>query len=65
MTACRICGSAIHAFMSFGQQPIANGFLTRDQIPKREYFFEMETALLRDLLHVPAGGAAGAGNDVP
>lgn len=43
MTACRICGSAINAFMSFGQQPIANGFLTPDQIPN-EYFFEMETA---------------------
>ena len=43
MTACRICSSNIHAFMSFGQQPIANGFLTPDQIPN-EYFFEMETA---------------------
>jgi len=62
MTACRICGSAIHAFMSFGQQPIANGFLTPDQIPN-EYFFEMETAYCETCLHVPAGGAAGAGNE--
>jgi methylation protein EvaC len=29
--------------MTFGQQPIANGFLTEDQI-KQEYFFEMEVA---------------------
>ena len=40
---CRVCNSKIEPFMSFGQQPIANGFLTEDQI-KKEYFFEMEVA---------------------
>jgi methylation protein EvaC len=43
MTNCRICGSAIEAFMSFGKMPIANGFLTPDQIPN-EYFFELAPA---------------------
>ena len=40
---CRVCNSKIEPFMTFGQQPIANGFLTEDQI-KQEYFFEMEVA---------------------
>lgn len=43
MHACRACGSSIQAFMSFGQQPIANGFLTPEQYAG-EYFFEMEVA---------------------
>ena len=40
---CRVCSSAISPFMSFGQMPIANGFLTPEEIPT-EYFFEMEVA---------------------
>jgi methylation protein EvaC len=40
---CLVCYSKIEPFMTFGQQPIANGFLTEDQI-KSEYFFEMEVA---------------------
>lgn len=40
---CRVCHSKIDPFMTFGQQPIANGFLTENQI-KSEYFFEMEVA---------------------
>lgn len=43
MTNCRICGSKIEAFMSFGKMPIANGFITSDQI-KDEYFFELAPA---------------------
>jgi methylation protein EvaC len=40
---CRICDSKIEAFMSFGQQPIANGFLTPGQ-PVDEYFFDLAPA---------------------
>ena len=40
MTCCRICSSSITLFMSFGKMPIANGFLTEDQI-ESEYFFEL------------------------
>ena len=43
MTVCRICGSAIEPFMSFGKMPISNAFLTADQI-KCEQFFEMAVA---------------------
>ncbi len=43
MTACRICSSEIEAFMSFGLQPIANGFLMPEQFAD-EYFFEMKPA---------------------
>jgi methylation protein EvaC len=38
---CRICQNTIHSFMSFGEMPIANGFLTPDQF-KDEYFFELK-----------------------
>jgi methylation protein EvaC len=37
---CRVCDAAISTFMSFGRMPIANGFLTDEQIPN-EYFFEL------------------------
>ena len=40
---CRICSSKIESFMSFGQMPIANGFLTADQIAT-EYFFNLAPA---------------------
>jgi len=40
---CRICGTPIVAFMSFGQMPIANGFLAADDIAS-EYFFELAPA---------------------
>jgi methylation protein EvaC len=40
MKQCRICGSAIEPFMSFGPMPIANGFLKADQLAG-EYFFEL------------------------
>ena len=44
MPQCRICGSDIEAFMSFGKMPIANGFLTPDQFAD-EYFFELAPAI--------------------
>lgn len=40
---CRVCDQPIEPFMSFGQQPIANHFITPDQ-KGNEYFFEMEVA---------------------
>lgn len=43
MKNCLICGSAIEPFMSFGEMPIANGFLATDQF-KYEYFFELKVA---------------------
>ena len=43
MNKCFISGQAIKPFMTFGQMPIANGFLNKDQF-NEEYFFEMEVA---------------------
>ena len=40
---CRVCGSTITPFMTFGSMPIANGFLTTDQIAS-EYKFELAPA---------------------
>jgi methylation protein EvaC len=40
MNKCLICSSPFEPFISFGQMPIANGFLTPDQFSK-EYFFEL------------------------
>ena len=39
--SCRICGTALEQFMSFGEMPIANGFLTPNEF-KSEYFFELK-----------------------
>lgn len=38
---CLICHSNIEPFISFGQMPIANGFLTLDQF-RDEYFYELK-----------------------
>lgn len=43
LTRCRICGRAIGAFMSFGRMPIANGFLSAEDVAD-EYFFELAPA---------------------
>lgn len=40
---CRICGTPIDAFMSFGRMPIANGFLTESEVAN-EYFFDLAPA---------------------
>lgn len=42
MANCLICESHYEPFISFGKQPIANGFLKSEEIPQ-EYFFEMKT----------------------
>ena len=41
--SCRVCGAHLSPFMSFGRMPIANGFLTCEEIA-REYFFELAPA---------------------
>jgi methylation protein EvaC len=41
--SCRVCANGITPFMTFGRMPIANGFLTAEQIPA-EYFFELAPA---------------------
>lgn len=40
MSKCLICETTYETFMSFGQMPIANGFLTSEQFPD-EYYFEL------------------------
>lgn len=43
MTKCLICDSGIKPFISFGNQPIANGFLNKEKTGK-EYSFHMQVA---------------------
>src|SRR5712692_7062297 len=43
MYECLICQNEIEPFISFGQMPIANGFLGPEQFPN-EYFFELRVA---------------------
>jgi methylation protein EvaC len=40
MGSCAVCNSQISPFVSYGRQPIANGFLTQKEFD-REYFFEL------------------------
>ena len=40
---CRVCDAPVAAFMSFGRMPIANGFLTANEIAS-EYFFDLAPA---------------------
>jgi len=40
---CRICGTLMSQFMSFGRMPTANGFLKAEEI-RDEYFFELAPA---------------------
>ena len=47
MVNCRICSTYIAPFMSFGKMPIANGFLTSEQI-QNEYYFELAPAFCRN-----------------
>ena len=44
VSRCRVCDNSIEAFMTFGRMPIANGFLTAEEIPN-EYFFELAPAV--------------------
>lgn len=41
MPSCRICKTNYDPFLSFGNMPIANGFLTKEQFDA-EYFFELK-----------------------
>jgi methylation protein EvaC len=43
MSTCLICGSPAEQFISFGQMPIANGFLLPEQLAD-EHFFELAVA---------------------
>ena len=43
MKKCLICNSEIKPFISYGQMPIANGFLSKEKFNK-EYFFHMQMA---------------------
>jgi methylation protein EvaC len=43
MKKCLVCDHDYEPFMSFGQMPIANGFLSKENF-NIEYFFEMEVA---------------------
>ena len=36
-SACLICDSVLEPFMDFGNMPIANGFLTADQVPEERF----------------------------
>ena len=45
---CKVTGKKIDPFMSFGQMPIANGFLYKDKF-NEEFFFEMEVGFSDDL----------------
>ena len=48
-TSCRVCESKIESFMSFGQMPIANGFIQESQFSE-EYFFELAPAFCENCL---------------
>ena len=55
---CRISGAELNKFISFGQQPIANGFLLPEQYAK-EHFFELavgfcEKSRMVQLIEQPA-----------
>ncbi len=41
---CRACDTPLEPFMSFGKMPLANGFLTADEIPD-ESFYELAPAV--------------------
>ena len=42
-TSCRVCGDSIAAFMTFGRMPIANGFLSPDQVGS-EFLYDLAPA---------------------
>lgn len=45
--ACRVCGSAIEPFMSFGRMPIANGFVAPGETGD-EFVYELAPAICSD-----------------
>lgn len=38
MISCRVCDNQVEPFISFGKQPIANGFLSQEQFSNEHYF---------------------------
>jgi methylation protein EvaC len=46
---CRICETVIQPFMSFGEMPIANGFLNPEEFAT-EYFYELKPAFCENCL---------------
>ena len=57
MSKCLVSNNDINPFMSFGKQPIANGFLNKESFIN-EYFFDMEVAFCEEskmfqLINVP------------
>jgi len=51
MSKCLVCGENVEPFISFGRMPIANGFLSQDEIPE-EYFFELKAGFCEHCLMV-------------
>lgn len=47
MKDCLVCGEPVFVFLDFGQQPIANGFLDKDQF-ESEYFFKMQVSFCKN-----------------
>ena len=45
---CKITNKKIEPFMSFGDMPIANGFIKKDDF-KKEFFFKMEVGFSDEL----------------
>ncbi len=39
---CRVCGDELKEIISFGRMPIANAFVKKEDIDKKEYFYDME-----------------------
>ena len=46
---CKICDSYINSFMTFGNMPIANGFLEKKDFDN-EYFYEMQVSVCDNCL---------------
>ncbi len=46
MKTCRICATPIAPFIDFGNMPIGNAFVTKDDF-KTEYFYHMQVAVCR------------------
>ncbi len=47
MNKCKACGHPVEPFMSFGQMPIANGFLSQTEFPD-EFFAELAVGFCED-----------------
>jgi len=43
---CKFCGEKITPFMSFGEMPMANGFLKKQDF-KKEFFYKLEVGFCK------------------